>query len=151
VSHESEELAHAALRGAIGAMAMSGMRLLTKNLGLLRETPPEAIAKKRRVTGLARHIPKRRRAAFVVLFHWAVGAGGGVAFRLLPDRIRNQPWAGPAHGLVVLLPYELVVSPALGLGHWKRQDTSEHVSLLVDHLLYGLVLSEFRQAPSDSP
>ena len=142
---EKGEILHAGLRGAIGAMAMSGMRTFTKNMGLLKETPPEAIAKKRRPTGLVRLVPKSRRAAFVELFHWSVGAAGGAAFGILPDRIRNQPWAGPAHGILVLIPYELVVSPALGLGHWKRRDASEHVSLVVDHLLYGFVLSQFRR------
>jgi hypothetical protein len=151
VNQDASEVAHAALRGAVGAMAMSGMRTFTKNMGLLKETPPEAIAKKRRPTGIVRLVPKRRRAAFVTLFHWAVGAGGGVAFGLLPDRVRNQPWAGPVHGILVLIPYELVVSPALGLGHWNRRDTSEHVSLIVDHLLYGFVLSQFRRGPADKP
>ena len=151
VNDDAGEVAHAALRGAIGAMAMSGMRTFTKNLGLLRETPPEAIAKKRRPTGLIRLVPRSRRAAFVELVHWGVGAAGGVAFGLLPDRVRNQVWAGPVHGVLILVPYELVVSPALGLGHWNRRDTSEHVSLVIDHLLYGFVLSQFRQGQGGEP
>jgi len=145
------DVAHAGLRGAVGAMAMSGMRHFTKSAGLLKETPPEAIAKQRRPTRFVRVVPKSRRAAFVELFHWGMGVAGGVAFGLLPDGVRNRPWAGPAHGILVLLPYEFVVSPALGLGHWKRRDASEHVSLVVDHLLYGFVLSQFRRTEVDEP
>ena len=146
---ETSEVAHAALRGVVGAMAMSGMRVFTKNIGLLQETPPEAIAKQRRPTGLVRFVPKSRRAAFVELFHWTVGAVGGATFGLLPDGIRRQPWAGPAHGIALLLPYEFMLSPALGLGHWRRRDASEHVSLVLDHLLYGFVMSEFRRRPAE--
>ena len=31
------------LRGVVGSMAMTGMRKVTENLGLIEETPPKAI------------------------------------------------------------------------------------------------------------
>lgn len=39
------EVLHAAARGAVGAMAMTGMRVITTELGLLKQTPPQAVAR----------------------------------------------------------------------------------------------------------
>ena len=36
------EVAHGALRGAIAAMAMTGMRAFTVDMGIVQETPPRA-------------------------------------------------------------------------------------------------------------
>jgi hypothetical protein len=36
---------HGGARGVVGAMAMTGMRVLTTELGLVEETPPEAIGR----------------------------------------------------------------------------------------------------------
>ena len=41
------EVVHAAARGGVGAMAMTGMRVITTELGLLEQTPPQAIARQR--------------------------------------------------------------------------------------------------------
>ena len=41
------EVAHAGLRGAIAAMAMTGMRNFTVNVGIVEQTPPDAILRKR--------------------------------------------------------------------------------------------------------
>ena len=34
-------------RGAVGAMAMTGMRVLTTELGLVEQTPPQAVGRQR--------------------------------------------------------------------------------------------------------
>jgi hypothetical protein len=142
------EVAHAGMRGAIGAAAMSGMRNLTVGFGLVGQTPPEAIVKQR-AHGVVRMIPRKKRKAGVELMHWAYGAAGGAAFALLPESLRRQPWAGPAYGLVVWLGFELGIAPLLGLKQAKQPRPVERAALAADHLLYGLVLSEGRRRPQE--
>ena len=109
-----KEVLHAAARGAVAAMAMTGMRRLTVNLGIVEQTPPDAIIKQK-TRGLIGLVPRKKRRAAVELAHWGYGAGGGVAFALLPDSVRRVPWAGPIYGLAVWLGFELGIAPALGL------------------------------------
>ena len=138
---------HGAVLGMIGAMTMTGMRVITTELGLLEQTPPQAIARQRArgARWLLRRAPRRQRAALVEAAHWAFGAGGGAAFGALPRSVRRRPWAGPAYGLVVWLSFELGIAPALGLSQAKRLRPVDRVALAVDHLLYGVVLSEMRR------
>jgi hypothetical protein len=143
---ESGEVAHAALRGAIAAMAMTGMRNLTVSLGLVNETPPRAIFRQQ-APGLFRIVPRKQRRAAMELAHWGFGAASGAVFGALPDRLRRQPWAGPGYGLAVWLGFELALAPALGLKQAKRPRPVERAALAADHLLFGLVLSEMRRRP----
>jgi hypothetical protein len=142
------ELAHAGLRGAVAAMAMTGMRTFTEDVGLLEESPPKAIARQR-ARGLLRKVPSGRRRAAVEVAHWSYGAVGGVAFGALPDSLRRQPWAGPAYGVIVWLGFELGIAPALGLSQASKPRPVERAALAADHLLYGLVLSETRRQPRE--
>jgi hypothetical protein len=142
------EVAHAGLRGAIAAMAMTGMRNFTVRVGIVKETPPDAILR-RRASGLLKQVPEDRRRATIELAHWAYGAGGGVAFGLLPDALRLRAWAGPLYGLVVWLGFELGIAPALGLPQAEKPRPVERAGLAADHLLYGLVLSETRARPRE--
>jgi len=136
---------HGAVLGTIGAMTMTGMRVITTELGLLEQTPPQAISRRARgrTRALLRRVPRRRRAALVEAAHWAFGAGGGAAFGALPRSVRRRPWAGPVYGLVVWLSFELGIAPALGLSQAKRLRPVDRVA--IDHLLYGVVLSEMRR------
>ena len=145
----SDQRSQPALRGAIGAMAMTGMRTFTADLGLVRETPPQSIAKKRRPTGVLSHVPKNRRRAAVELCHWGVGVVGGAIFGAFPDGLRRSQWFGPVYGLGILLSYDFGVAPLLGLKQSKRPKPAEQAALIADHLLYGFVLSEFRERPRD--
>jgi hypothetical protein len=129
-------------------MAMTGMRAFTVDLGIVEETPPEAILKKR-ARGLIRRVPRDHRRAAIELAHWAYGAAGGTAFGLLPDGVRLKPWAGPMYGLVVWLGFEAGIAPALGLSQAKKLRVQERAALAADHLLYGLVLSETRARPRE--
>lgn len=140
------DIAHGALRGAIAAMAMSGMRKVTTGLGLVDETPPTAIIRQQS-KGLLAAVPKRRRRAGIELFHWGYGAGGGAVFAALPGQVRQTPWAGPLYGLAVWVGFEAGIAPALGLVQAKRGRTVERLVFAVDHLLYGFVLSETRRRP----
>ena len=142
------ELAHAAARGAIAAAAMTGMRTLTQDLGLVKESPPQAILR-RRARGLIRHVPRNRRRTVLELFHWSYGAAGGAVYGALPDGLRRQAWSGPAYGAAVWLGFELGIAPVLGLPHARRARPVERATLLADHLLYGFVLSETHRRPQD--
>lgn len=135
---------HGAARGAVGAMAMTGMRVMTTELGLLEQTPPQAISRQhaRGLRALLRRAPRRQRTGLVEVAHWAFGAGGGAAFGALPRAVHRRRWAGPIYGLVVWLGFEMGIAPALGLSQSKRLRLMDRLVLAADHLLYGVVLSE---------
>lgn len=142
------ELLHAAGRGTIAAMAMTGARRFTTDAGLVEETPPRAIFRQR-VPGLARTFPRRRRRMMQELCHWGYGAAGGAVFRMLPDGVRRRPYAGPLYGLAVWVGFEMALAPVLGLEQAKRRRLVERGALAADHALYGLVLTETRRVPRD--
>jgi hypothetical protein len=129
-------------------MAMTGMRSFTVSLGLVDEPPPRAILRQKS-KGLFRVMPKRFRRAGQELFHWGFGATGGAAFALLPRNVRLQPWAGPAWGVAIWLCFEVAAAPALGLSQAKKPRPMDRAMLAVDHVVYGLVLSELRSRPRD--
>ena len=146
---QAEEVLHGAMRGAVGAMAMTGMRTFTADVGLVRETPPQSIAKQRRPGGVLSHVPKGRRRATVEVLHWTVGVVGGAVFGALPDPLRRARWFGPVYGLGILVSYDFGIAPLLGLKQARRPKHTEQAALMADHLLYGLILSELRARPSD--
>jgi len=132
--------------GTVGAMAMTGMRVITTELGLVEQTPPQAVGRQRArgVRALLRQAPRKQHRGLIEAAHWAFGAGGGAAFGALPRDVRRRPWAGPVYGLVVWLGFELGIAPALGLSQAKRVRLLDRLALAGDHLLYGLVLSATR-------
>jgi hypothetical protein len=140
------EMLHGAARGAVGAMAMTGMRVLTTELGILEQTPPQAVGRQRArgARALLRRAPRKQRRGLIEAAHWAFGAGGGAAFGALPGTIRRRPWAGPVYGLVVWLGFEMGIAPVLGLSQAKRVRVADRLALAADHVLYGLVLSGTR-------
>lgn len=141
------DVLHGAARGVVGAMAMTGMRVMTTELGLLEQTPPEAVSRQRArgLRALLRRAPRRQRTGLVEAAHWAFGAGGGAAFGTLPRTLRHRRWAGPLYGLVVWLGFELGIAPALKLTQSKRLRPIDRLALAADHLLYGVVISEPRR------
>lgn len=135
----------AGARGLVAAMAMTGLRRLTENLGLLEESPPTAIVEQHAPEPIHRLVDEHR-AAVTELAHWAYGMGGGVAYSVLPDRIRAHPLTGPAYGLAVWLSFELGVAPLLGMPHARDQRPVSRLVLALDHVLYGVVVAA-RLAP----
>jgi hypothetical protein len=136
---------HGAVRGALGAMAMTGMRTFTSNAGIVGEAPPQAIVRQR-IPGMGRlRVRRKRRRMFEELLHWAYGAGGGAAFAVLPESVRSRTWAGPAYGMAIWLGFEAGIAPVLGLKQAAQPRPAERAALAVDHLLYGFVLSETRR------
>jgi hypothetical protein len=131
-------LPRAGARGAIGAMAMSGLRQFTTALGMVKKVPPEAVLE-RTAPEVLRRLPVKRRPAVVELVHWGYGAFGGLLFGLLPGAVRRHSWAGPAYGTAFWAVFETVIAPALGLPR-RSKTTPERLALLADHVLYGIVV-----------
>lgn len=136
------DIAHAAARGTIAAMAMTGARTVTESLGLVPESPPESVLE--RSAGGGTWTSHRTWPVMVQAAHWAYGAFGGAVFGSLPDRVRRRAWAGPIYGVGLWLAFEAAIAPLLRL---HRETTPERLALLADHLIYGLVLSEIRRRP----
>jgi len=146
VGHRVGDVLSGAACGSVGAMAMTGMRVITTELGLVEQTPPQAVSRQRArgIRTLLRRAPRKQRRGMIEAAHWAFGAGGGAAFGALPRELRRHPWAGPVYGLVVWLGFELGIAPALGLSQAKQVRPIDRLTLAADHLLYGLVLSATR-------
>lgn len=134
------EIVHAKLRGVIGAMAMTGLRVFAGHLGLIREDPPSRLVRKRR---------GRRPRWVVELVHWGMGGAFGIVYGLLPERLRRRAWSGPLYGVLVWLGFDAVVAPALGLTTRGWPKGRERALFLADHLLFGFVLGEMRERPRE--
>ncbi len=117
-------------------MAMTGTRVVTVELGLVEQAPPQQLAGVRRGA---------RRAA-VELAHWGFGAVGGAVYGALPRSWRNRPLTGPLYGLVIWTGFE-ATAPLLGLPHAEGPRIVERLAIAADHVLYGLILDETRRAP----
>ena len=141
------EMAHATLRGAIGATAMTGIRTFTVESGLVEQSPPQAIANQRKTHKLLKRVPRKRRLAVIELAHWTYGAAGGTMFGMLPESLRRRLWAGPVYGMLIWFSFEFGIAPLLGLQHAKNLRVGDRLAIASDHLLYGIVLSEMRHRP----
>ena len=133
-------IVHAKLRGIIGAMAMTGVRVFALHAGLIREDPPSRLSRKQK---------GRRPRWLVELIHWAMGGVFGIGFGLLPENVRRKPWSGPVYGLLVWLGFDSVVAPALGLKERNWPKGRERAVFIADHLLFGFVLNEMRERPRE--
>lgn len=133
-------LRRAIARGVIAAMAMTGMRTMTRGLGLIKRPPPEQIAEET-VPRLMALIPHDLRDEAVELAHWTYGGIGAVAFELLPSRVRRLVWAGPFYGLATWAFFEGALAPLLGLRHVHDATLVERAAYAADHALYGIVVA----------
>lgn len=132
--------ARAGARGLVAAMAMTGMRTATANVGLMERSPPEALVE--------RHAPRRiqqlsegGRTAVTELAHWSYGAAGGAMFGLLPTRVRAWQWTGPLYGLAVWLSFEAGIAPLVGVQRPKQSRAIGRAVVALDHVLYGVVVA----------
>jgi uncharacterized membrane protein YagU involved in acid resistance len=139
---------HATFRGIVGAMAMTGIRVFALHAGVIREEPPSRLTRKQ-AHGLLKRVPRKRRRMLVELVHWAMGGAFGIAFALLPDGIRRERWSGPVYGLLVWLGFDAGVAPVLGLTERDWPKGRERLVFAIDHVLFGLVLSEQRSRPRE--
>ena len=131
---------HAMLRGVVGAMAMTGVRVFAQHAGLIREDPPSRMTRKKS-RGASR--------AKVELVHWSMGAGFGAGYGMLPEEVRRRAWSGPLYGLIAWIGFDAVVAPALGLKKRGWPKGRERAVFIADHLLFGLVLNELRSRPRE--
>jgi len=123
-------------------MAMTGVRRVTTDLGLVRKPPPERIATEG-IPGLFARFAPEHHEAVIELCHWGVGAVGGIGFRIFPAALRARFWAGPAYGLAILAVFETAIAPGLGIAA-RDQTVSERLALAGDHLVYGIFLGRER-------
>lgn len=128
----------ATARGLVAAMAMSGVRSVTSNVGLLEQPPPERILEDQ-APELMRRLTSGHRTALAEVAHWVYGAGGGLVFGLLPARVRAHQLTGPAYGVAIWLSFELGIAPLLGIEYDERRVASR-LTLVADHMLYGVVV-----------
>jgi hypothetical protein len=150
LDEREEKVLTGLVRGAVAAMAMTGVRQVTTGLGLVDQTPPEAILKQRAFGPLIRFpllafIVARRQRALIELVHWGYGAQGGAVFALLPRDFLRREWAGPAYGLATWVVFEASIAPVLGLEQARRIRLVERAMFAADHLLYGVVLAGDRR------
>jgi uncharacterized membrane protein YagU involved in acid resistance len=143
-----KEIVHAKLRGVIGAMAMTGVRVFAQHAGLIREDPPSRLTRKQ-ARGLLKLVPRKRRRVVVEFVHWSMGGVFGIGYGLLPERLRRRAWSGPLYGLLVWMGFDAVVAPALGLTERDWPKGRERLVFVADHLLFGFVLSEMRSRPRE--
>jgi hypothetical protein len=141
VGVEPGTVLRSAARGVLAAMAMTAMRRVTKGFGLLREAPPEMIAREA-APALLERLAGRHRGEAVELAHWAYGAAGGVSFGALPPLIRRSVWAGPLYGLGIWAAFEAGIAPLLGLSGQRRWGLSDRIAIAADHVLYGVVVAQ---------
>jgi hypothetical protein len=100
-------------------MAMTGVRRVTTDLGLVRKPPPERIATEG-IPGLFARLAPEHPEIVIELCHWGVGAVGGIGFRIFPAALRGRRWAGPAYGLAILAVFETAIAPGLGIAARDR-------------------------------
>jgi hypothetical protein len=139
-SRPRTSIGRSAVRGAIGAMAMSGLRQFSTSLGMVEKVPPESVLE-RTAPRMFAGVPVERRPAVVELVHWSYGAAGGALFGTLPPALRARRLAGPLYGLAFWAAFETVIGPMLGLPRKEKHRASERLALLADHLLYGVVVA----------
>ncbi|MDG4762677.1 hypothetical protein O7632_00880 [Solwaraspora sp. WMMD406] len=132
-------MARTGTRGVVAAMAMSGLRQATTSLDMLENSPPKSVMEKLAPQLLDRLHPSRH-PALLAAAHWSYGLGAGIVFGALPAHLRHRLWVGPAYGLVLLAAFHLGVAPALRIER-RFTDVHEQLSLIADHLLYGIVVA----------
>jgi hypothetical protein len=136
----SRAMVGAASRGAVASMAMTGFRALTTDVGLVDKTPPEVVGE--HASRLIDRLPAERRAAAVVVMHWAYGALGGAAFGMLPRRLRRQMWVGPLYGALAWAGFEIGLAALTDSdAHAERRPVAARAAIAADHVLYGVIVA----------
>jgi uncharacterized membrane protein YagU involved in acid resistance len=140
-------LAHGVARGAVAAMAMTGVRRITTGLGLVDQPPPERIAREG-FPHLLALVSREHQDEAIELAHWTYGAVAGGVYSLLPETLRRRRWSGPAYGLAIWALFEAGVVPLVFRMHSARnRRLVERLSIAADHVLYGIVVGARPQEP----
>ncbi|MEZ4869296.1 MAG: hypothetical protein R3C14_48685 [Caldilineaceae bacterium] len=130
-----------AMGGIVGALAMSSIRLVGKQVGLVPESLPHKVARKvalgAGMTGLGAH----QVDAFARGQHLALGASYGAGYGLLHGALDLPPMLdGPLYGLAVYTINLTGLGPALNLeqGPWVKKSSFTGRQILI-HLVFGFV------------
>ena len=138
---DRDDIVAGALRGVVAAMAMTGMRRLTRGLGLVPEPPPEDVAEHAPFAArMIARVPPEHRGEAIEVGHWLYGAAGGALFGGLAPAHGRGRWVGPLYGLALWGFFETGLVPALGLDHGRTRGLVERVAVAADHVLYGAVV-----------
>lgn len=123
-----------AVGGVVATITMSAHLLGTESLRAIGEPPPSRL-----IAHLLPNSTLRERRVDATVAHLAIGAAGGVAYRLLIRRpgVLSSTAFGVglwAFGYEVFMPALGVLPPA------RRDDPAWQRALLQAHLVYGVVL-----------
>lgn len=138
-----ESAAAGALGGGLATVAMSAVMFAAKAAGLMGDMPPEKItAKALDKAGLDRHPAVQH--ALASAFHVAFGAGAGVMYAVVDDRLRPPgPGAvkGAAYGTAIWSVSYLGWVPMLGIMPPADRDRRGRAkAMLAAHWVFGLAL-----------
>jgi hypothetical protein len=129
-------------RGVVAAMAMTGLRRMTKAVGLVAEAPPDELARRGTGTaGLMARVPASFRDPALELAHWTVGGVGGAVFGAVVAPRTRHVAVGPVYGLAIWAAFEAVAVPLLGLEESRARPLRERAAIAADHVLYGLIVA----------
>jgi hypothetical protein len=131
-------------------MAMTGMRVVTTELGLSRANPapgrqPSAPRRPRSASSGATPAASRLDRDRPLGLRGRRRRSG----RNAPKTVRARWLTGPAYRLLVWLGFEPGIAPMLGLKQTKRVRPVDRLALATDHPIYGLVLSGLRPSAHD--
>jgi uncharacterized membrane protein YagU involved in acid resistance len=131
-----------ALSGMIGALAMTGIRILLVETGMVSEPLPHKVERRLALRiGIADHMGAHQEDLLAQGQHLALGATFGVGYSLLRRRLRlPSATAGPLYGLAVYAVNIVGIGPALDLTRapWKDEPPAVARQIFI-HLIYGFV------------
>ncbi len=137
-----KELFIGALSGTVGALAMTGIRILLVETGMVSEPLPHKVERRMaRRLGVVDQIGAHEEDLLAQAQHLALGAAFGAGYSLLRHRFDlPSASAGPIYGLVVYVVNVAGLGPALDLNRAPWDDEPPEVARQIFiHLIYGLV------------
>lgn len=149
-----KELFIGALGGIIGALAMTGIRTLLVETGMVSEPLPHKVERRLAMQlGVNDRMSARSEDLLTQAQHLALGASFGIGYSLIRRRRELPFWAGPLYGLFVYAVNVAGLGPGLDLNRapW-RDDPPDVARQIFIHLIYGLVTAQsIRRLAHDPP
>jgi hypothetical protein len=139
-----KELFIGALSGMIGALAMTGIRTLLVETGMVSEPLPHKVERRLALRiGIADQMGAHYEDLLAQGQHLALGATFGAGYSLLRHRLNLPSSGGPLYGLFVYAVNVAGLGPALDLNRtpW-RDDPPDVARQIFIHLIYGLVTAQ---------
>jgi hypothetical protein len=133
-----------ALGGMIGALAMTGIRTLLVETGMVSEPLPHKVERRLAMQlGIDDRLGARSEDLLAQVQHLALGATFGIGYSLLRHRLNFPSSAAPLYGLFVYAANVAGLGPAFDLNRapW-RDDPPDVARQIFIHLIYGLVTAQ---------